>query len=163
MACDNHQRRGPGSDVPLLVGMACTAMLLCGGCALRHGDYAFEGKLRVEVSPPSGPLFYGIQVEQSDGGLIVSGFGRRPSANGDVEINVIGSDGSSLARVRADLLPPLPVPNRTYNYRFRASVPLIPPPGSTLRVAYVDTPDRRGEGILDGGGDTKSSWLASLQ
>lgn len=145
---------------------ACRAtaiLLLSGGCALRHGDYALEGEVRVELSPPSGPLFNGIQIEQSECELVVSGFGRRPSADGYVEIFLISPEGALLAQVQAELLPPLPVPNRTYNYRFRASVPLIPPAGSTLRVVYVEAADPKGEGILEGGRNTEGSWLATLQ
>lgn len=143
MACAKHQRRSAKTDVRLVV-VAYTAMvLLCGGCALRHGDYALEGKVRVELSPPSGPLIYGIQIEQSSRELVVSGFGRRPTADGYVEIFLISPDGALLAQVQAELLPPLPVPNRTYNYRFSASVPLIPPADSTLRVVYAEATDTK--------------------
>lgn len=139
-ACNDRQRRGPSSGLWLVLGTACIGtLLLSGGCSLHHGDYALEGKLRIELSPPSSPLFYGIQVTQLDDELVVSGFGRRPTPYGHVEVFVLAPDSTPLAEVRADLLPPAPVPNRGYNYRFRASVPLIPPAGSTLRVVYVTT------------------------
>jgi len=143
MACAKHQRRSAKSDVRLVVVAYTAIMLLCGGCALRHGDYALEGKVRIELSPPSGPLFYGIQIEQSGRELVVSGFGRRPTADGYVEVFLISPDGALLAQVQAELLPPLPVPNRTYNYRFSASVPLIPPADSTLRVVYANAADTK--------------------
>lgn len=120
--------------------LACVgALLLSGGCALRHGDYALDGKLRIELAPPSGPLFYGVQVVQRAEEIIVSGFGRRPTPRGHVEIAVTAPDGTSLALVRAESLPPRAVPNWGYNYRFKSELPLIPPAGSTLRVKYVSS------------------------
>ncbi len=118
--------------------MAATASAMFGGgCALRHGDYALDGKLRIELSPPTGPLFYGIQVDQRADELIVSGFGRRSRTCGHVEVSVVGPDGGRLANVRAAPLPPRAVPNRSYNYRFEASLPVVAPPGSTLCIAYA--------------------------
>lgn len=128
---------GPGR---LILGTVCIhATLLSAGCVLRHGDYAVDGGLRIELSPPTGPLFYGVNVAQRGNELAVSGFGRRPDARGHVEVAVIGPDGVLLAQSRADLLPPAAVPKRTYNYRFEALVAVEPAPGSTLRVTYADS------------------------
>lgn len=134
-------------------------MLLSGGCALRHGDYALEGKLRIELSPPTGPLFYGVQVSQSGDELVVSGFGRRPEPRGHIDVVVVGPDGTTLAQARADPLPPLAVPKRTYNYRFRASMRIIPPAGSTLRVVYITTTDRKDDGLVGGRREARVAWL----
>lgn len=124
----------------LILDMVCIiAMVLCGGCALHDGDFALDRKLRIELSPPAGPLFYGVQVAQRGDELIISGFGRRPTPRGHVEVVVIGSEGTTLAQARADPLPPRAVPNRGYNYRFKASLPVVPPAGSTVRVAYVES------------------------
>lgn len=133
------QRRGRW---PTILSIACIGtLLLSGGCALRHGDYALEGRLRIELSPPSGPQFYGILVTEVANELIVSGFGRRPTPSGHVQVFVIAPDSTPLAEVQADLLPPARVQNRTHNYRFVATVPHIPPAGSTLRVTYVTAAD----------------------
>lgn len=115
-----------------------SALLLSGGCALRHGDFALDGTLRIALLPATGPLFYGVQVAQHGDELMVSGFGRRPEPRGHVEIVVLGPDGISLARAVVDPMPPAAVPNRSYNYRFKAALPLISPAGSTLRVTYGD-------------------------
>lgn len=124
----------------LILGMACAnAIVFSSGCALQHGDYALDGRLRIELSPPTGPLFYGVEVTQRGDELLVSGFGRRPKPRGHVEIVVIAPDGALLARSCADALPPAAVPNRSYNYRFKALLPVVPPPGSTLRVTYADS------------------------
>lgn len=118
--------------------VACIcALLFIGGCALQHGDYALDGRLRVELSPQSGPLFYGIEVKQRGDDLVVSGFGKRPTPRGYVEILVMGPDGESLAQVRTETLRPHPVRGSSANYRFEAILPVIPPNGSTLRVTYV--------------------------
>lgn len=118
--------------------IACVCGALLGsGCALRHGDYGLEGTLRIELSPRTGPLFYGVEVTQRGDELAVSGFGRRPTPRGHVEILLVDGDGVSLAHVRTEPLPPRAVPNRSYDYRFEASLPLVPPAGSTLRVTYV--------------------------
>lgn len=122
----------------LMLWLACLgALLFNSGCGLRHGDHALAGNLRIETSPARGPLFQGIKVQQQDDKLLVSGYGRRSRAGGHVEISLINPDGETLARVHADLLPPLPVPNRGYNYRFRAVLTTIPSAGSILRIVYV--------------------------
>lgn len=113
------------------------------GCGYRHGDLARNGTLRIETSPPTGSLFYGIYVEQSDIRFIVTGFGKRPTPYGRVEVEVVGPAGKMLDRTTAELLPPLPVRNRSYNYRFRAVLPFIPQDGSVIRVRYQE-PDARG-------------------
>lgn len=125
--------------------LACVgAALLSCGCALRHGDLALDGKLRIELSPQTGPLFYGVEVIQRVDELVVSGFGRRPTPRGHIEILVIDADGASLAHVRTDPLPPRAVPNRSYNYRFQASLPVAAPSGSTLRITYARPTDESG-------------------
>lgn len=123
------------------------ALLLTGGCALRHGDYALGDALRIETSPARGPLFQGIEVKQQNDKLLVSGYGRRSEPKGHVVISLIDPAGEPLARVRADLLPPLPVPNRGYNYRFKAALKIIPAIGSVLRVVYVCCTDAAAEGM----------------
>lgn len=115
---------------------AVASAVIAGGCAYRHGDIVRQGNLRIELSPPTGPQLYGVYVEQSADQLVVSGFGKRPNTEGRVEVQIVRSDGEVLARAEATMLPPLAVPKRSYNYRFRAVLPLIPPDGSVVRVLY---------------------------
>lgn len=125
----------------LILDMVCIiAMVLCGGCALHGGDFARDGKLRIELSPPSGPLFYdGIRVAHHGDPLAVSGFGRGGQRRGHVVIDVIDPDGVSLSRARADPQPPAALPNRSDDYRFKVLLTVDPPPSSTLRVAFADS------------------------
>lgn len=124
----------------LILDMVCiVAMVLCGGCALHDGDFALDGKLRIELSPPAGPLFYGVQVAQRGDELVVTGFGRRGQRRGHVVIDVIDPDGLSLAHARADPQPPAALPSRSYDYRFKVLLTVEPPPGSTLRATYADS------------------------
>ncbi|RIK63133.1 MAG: hypothetical protein DCC65_16405 [Planctomycetota bacterium] len=124
------------------------------GCAYRHGDIVRDGCYRIETTPPAGPIFYGVNVEREDGRFIVSGFGKRPTPHGSVEVQIVGPAGEILDSKTADLLRPLAVRNRSYNYRFRAVLSQVPPDGSMIRVHYhesaADRADmRRGDGSAD--------------
>jgi len=128
----------PAADARRTMCLAYVGALVFGvGCSLRHGDYALEGSLRIELSPPTGSLFHGVEVKQCGDELFVSGFGERPMARGHVEITIMGPDRAVLTSVRTEPLPPLAVPKRSHNYRFQTSLPIVPPAGSTLRVTYV--------------------------
>lgn len=107
------------------------------GCGYRHGDMALDGKLRIELSPSNGSCFNGIFVEERASHLLVSGFGHRPAHYGNIEVSLIASDGAALATTRVPLLPPLPVPKRSYDYRFEAILPVVPSEPSTLRVTFL--------------------------
>lgn len=115
---------------------AVACVILFAGCAYRHGDVVREGNLRIELSPPSGPEIYGVNFEKSDGRFIVTGFGKRPTPYGRVDVVIASKNGEVLGRTEATILPPLPVPKRSYNYRFRAVLPWVPPDGSLVRVRY---------------------------
>lgn len=121
----------------ILSAMGIALTMASTGCGYRNGDFALDGTLRVELSPPSSPHFYGVLISKHGNGLFVSGAGKRPSPSGHVEISVIGPNSTRIAHVCATMLRPRPVPNRTHNYRFAAVLAVVPPVGSTLRVSYV--------------------------
>ncbi|GJQ27787.1 MAG: hypothetical protein HBSAPP02_28190 [Phycisphaerae bacterium] len=126
-------------NVPKIMTVAAAGAVMIGaGCAYRHGDLARSGTLRIELVPPTGPVFYGVFIEQQGGEFVVTGYGKRPNGRGVVEVQVVRPDGEVLGRRMATLLPPLAVPKRTYNYRFRAVLPLVPPDGSVVRVLYSE-------------------------
>lgn len=131
------------------------AALLGAGCGYRHGDLARSGTLRIELSPPSGPVFYGVSVDQHGGEFVVTGFGKRPSRYGEIEVQIVRPAGEVLGRKKAKILKPLPVPNRSYNYRFRAVLPLVPPDGSVIRVLYHEFGRETDPGDADNGGTSK--------
>lgn len=126
-------------NVPTFTTVAAASAVMIGaGCGYRHGDLVRDGMLRIELEPPNSPVFFGVFVEQRGNEFVVTGFGKRPSRQGCVEVQVVRAEGEVLGRKEAEILPPLAVPKRTYNYRFRAVLPLVPPDGSVVRVLYSE-------------------------
>ena len=115
---------------------AATVALISAGCAYRHGDLVRDRNWRIEILQPSGSEILGINVEERDGQIVVTGFGRYRTPQGRIIVEIASEDGDVLGRATATLLPPLAVPKRGYNYRFKAIIPSIPPAGSVIRVEY---------------------------
>ncbi len=128
---------------------AASAVMIGAGCGYRHGDLVRDGMLRIELEPPNSPVFFGVFVEQQGGEFVVTGYGKRPNRFGEVEVKVVRADGEVIGRKVATLLPPLAVPKRTYNYRFRAVLPLLPPNGSVVRVLYREPEPPGGQARAD--------------
>ncbi len=113
--------------------------MLVAGCVYRHGAIVPERHWRIEFSPPHGPQINGVEVEQTAGELVVTGFGTQAGSKGGIEVEAARADGEVLGRAKATILPPFPVPKRGYDYRFRAVLPFVPPDGSVVRVIYRES------------------------
>lgn len=120
----------------MYIAVAISATIVA-GCGYRHGDFALDGRLQIELSPAKGPCFNGIFIKEREGGLFVSGFGSRPARVGNIEVKLIAPDGAVLATERAPLLAPRPAPKRSYNYRFEVLISFPSTDSATLRISFV--------------------------
>ncbi len=130
-----------------ILGLACAfAMTTCVGCMTDNDDYARQNHLVLCPVSNKAIVVRSIHVVPSSDHPIVAGKVEAcciqdATYKNHVEISVIAPDGKLLVQVNTNYLP-REIPNNPRNpFRYATyaiKLPIVPPGGSSIRVAAVE-------------------------
>ena len=120
-----------------------TVLLPACGCAPRRADLVREGTVRVQTHPSPRVEIFWVSACQHGEHVDVTGHARSShrsgfASHGHIDISLLAPDGRLLAEQRTQDIH-IPAYRRRQapsGRRFHACLPISPPSGSTLRMAF---------------------------
>jgi hypothetical protein len=149
-------------SVLLILAFLSTATVLS-GCASNRGNLVDKGALSIELVTSGRVYFSRVYVYQEDRSIMVTGrvksrFHSR-FIRGHVDLTVVNPEGEILEKISTSHTPtvfPRRRGRRHLGVHFNVLLPIVPPFGSKVRLAYHDTQVSGGE-IFDCGKNVASN------
>jgi len=150
-------------DVSILAVLIFVATgVFSAGCAPNRVNLVDTGTVSIETVPSKEIYISEVRINQDGNELVLTGRVKRrhlaPVGFGHVDVAIISPEGKSLEQVSTYYNPRI-IPRKRGHRRlhgsgFEVRLPVIPPAGSTIRVAYHRSAKSESETFSCGGNET---------